>query len=165
MVSSTKLQIRGCIFVCTHPHCIDWSAVKLVEFILEFSLQLLFELLEAVFAGKTILRDLENLQSGIGQCAPSLGTAIPTPLPWRGETPQQENQRNNKIITGKRTLWTFSPTWELSLYPRAVSCVAINIPPALQGCPAECSTKLELFQKSTVLGYPHSSPQTSPVSN
>lgn len=109
MVSSTKLQIRGCIFVCTHPHCIDWSAVKLVEFILEFSLQLLFELLEAVFAGKTILRDLENLQSGIGQCAPSLGTAIPTPLPWRRRNSPARKPTKQQNYNGKKNSLNLQP--------------------------------------------------------
>lgn len=102
------------------------------------------------------------------QQATSLETAIPAPLPWRGETSQQDKQQNNKIVMGKRTLWTFSPTWEQSLCPTAVSCVAINVPSAHadpQGCRAECSAKLELFNKSAVLGYPHSSTQTSPISN
>lgn len=54
------------IFMCTPLHYINSSIVKLVEFMLEFSWQLLFELLEAVFAGKMLLRDLENIQCGIG---------------------------------------------------------------------------------------------------
>lgn len=52
--------------MCTPLHYINSSIVKLVEFMLEFSWQLLFELLEAVFAGKMLLRDLENIQCGIG---------------------------------------------------------------------------------------------------